>query len=216
MEIYIINKSKYKIIFIYNESILNISINYINLEGGNKIMFEPIQLKIKDIITKYISNFIDLIDKIKSNKIKIEIVEKFNSKENSTSLKSLYLHMKIDELTIIISQKINILNVEYFFVFGAKYQRMNNKPFKTFIDKDYFNSKDILELIDNEKILNIYNIDNFRYLNEEKGVFQEIKENNPIPIKEKLILEFHVYGIKNPFLTNLKWIKNILVKKLLI
>ena len=108
-----------------------------------------------------------------------------------------------NEKTVIISKKIYSLNVEYYLTFGANYQRLNKKPFLSCFPKKCFNYEDLLEIIDNENVLSIYEIDDLKYFNEEKKVFQKVTNNNNY-FKDKLILEFHIYSIRDLLMSNLK------------
>ena len=83
---------------------------------------------------------------------------------------------------------------------------MNSKPFLSYLIKEQINKDDILGLIDNEKILYEYIIDDFRYFDKKKEVFQSIKNDN-IQINGKIILEFHIIGKNNIIYLNLKWAK---------
>ena len=85
---------------------------------------------------------------------------------------------ELNRTEIIISRKIYVLNVGYYITKDISYQRVNSKPFLSYITKDDINREDILKLIDKEKIINDYIIDDFRYYNNEKRVFQTLKNEN--------------------------------------
>ena len=68
--------------------------------------------------------------------------------------------------------------------------------------------------MDNENILSRYIINDYKYFNNEKRVFQTI-ENENIKVDEKLILEIHIYEKKNIFCTNLKWIKKYIENEII-
>ena len=210
MEGFPIDKDAYKISFLYNKSLLKIIIKEKEKKGKNKFQYEPIHLTLNNNLKKYFSNLKDLINQIKQNLILIEI-RKPNIISNETNIKYLNLNIILNdrkENKKIITQKINILNVEYYLTYGANYQRLNSKPFVSFLSKDNFNIEDIMELIDNEKTLNTYVVDDFRYFDKQKGVFKMIDKEN-IEIKEKLILEFHIEPKKDLQINNFKGPTNI-------
>ena len=149
--------------------------------GRGKSEFIPIQLNFKDKFREYILNFSDLIQQIKEgNKMEIKL-EKY--------LKYVQLEIKhIQKNETFIIQKIHQNNVKYYLTKGAKNERINVKPYKSYIDcidKDYYNIEDILELIGKENILNSYTFDNFRYYDATKKAFLKL-ENNNIQLKKKI------------------------------
>ena len=213
MEYFLIKESGYKILFSYNELLLNVNIRDNIVKRTNKFRFTSIDISFEDSFSKYISNFKDLIKKIQNKIIFIEIKENFPSIfQTDLDKKSNIKYIELDIINkdnnsnkqeSIISRKIYSLNVEYYLTKGIYHQRLNTKPFLSFITKDYFNIQDILELIDKENILSNYIIDDFRYFNNEKGMFQIIKDEN-IQISEKLILEFHIHEKIDIFSHNIK------------
>ena len=213
MEYFLIKESGYKILFSLNEYLLNIYIRGNIVKRRNKFRFTSINISFEDNFSKYISNFKDLIKKIQNKIIFIEIKENFSSTlQTDLDKKSNIKYIELDIINkdnnsnkqeSIISRKIYSLNVEYYLTKGIYHQRLNSKPFLSFITKDYFNIQDILELIDKENILSNYIIDDFRYFNNEKGMFQIIKDEN-IQIGEKLILEFHIHEKIDIFSNNIK------------
>ena len=206
MENFKTTESGYKIIFLYNESLLNIFIK----ERKNKIKFKSIKVPFSENLKKYISNFKDLVAHINKRRIFIEIKEP----PNSRNANYLILNFKNLNNQILLSIEINALNIEYYLVNLVNYQRLNSNPFITYIKKDSINIDDILEIIDNEKILNQYNIINFRYFNKQIGAFQAINKEK-ISIEDKLNLEFFIAEKKDPFLTNLKWTKKYIEKEII-
>ena len=64
-------------------------------------------------------------------------------------------------------------------------------PFYHFSKKDIFNIEDVIDLINKEDLFQIYDIDEYKYFNEELGYFVYIKGNN-IKRKKRIILEFHI------------------------
>ena len=201
---------EYLALFFVEDSILNIYVHDKKGRGREKSEFMPIQLNFKDKFREYILNFSDLIQQIKEgNKIEIKL-EKY--------LKYLQLeisHIQKNETFII--QKIYQYNVEYYLTKGAKNERINAKPYSSyidFIDKDYYNIEDILELIEKENLLNSYTFDYFRYYDDTKKAFLKL-ENNNIQIKKKNILEFHINGKKNNFLANIKTMKQYYIDEIM-
>ena len=214
----------YGINFYFDKSIINITISDdIKKIRENKTIFSKIQLSYKDnytIYNKYFSDFIDLINKIKAKEIDINLEEKtnFNStfekedkslEKNKNNKNIKYLILKIStkeekEEKTLIYKKIYLLNVEYYLTSGPNNKRMNSYAFYSYFKKNEFNLDDIRKFLIKEKIINVYDIDYYRYYNHDKKVFQVIT-SEIIPIKEKLILEFHYNKILNPFLTNFKW-----------
>ena len=110
--------------------------------------------------------------------------------------------------------KIYALNIEYYLTKGANHEKMKLKPFYYYIEKDSYNLEDIIELIDKEDILSKYNIDSFKYYNNEKKVFEDIKNKN-IEVKEKNILEFHINGEKNNLINNINWTRKYLNEEII-
>ena len=79
----------------------------------------------------------------------------------------------MDDSNILISKEIYVLNVEYYLTYGANYQRHNYHPFYSYFTKYKINFDDLIELIEKENILNVYEIDNFKYFNKEKEYFKQ-------------------------------------------
>ena len=146
----------------------------------------------KGNFNKYFSKLENLIQ-LKENKNIIVIIEEvFHA--NKIYLKHLNLTLskkESNEVKEIISKKIYVLNIEYYLTKGFNHERINSIPFLSYINNDYFNKDDIINLINKENLLQIYNIDEYRYFNDELGCFVDIK-NETIEIKEKNIFEFHI------------------------
>ena len=68
--------------------------------------------------------------------------------------------------------------------------------------------ENIIELIENEKNLLSYEIDDIKYFDNENKIFEKIGNKKNIFFEDKLILQFHIKKPKNIFLNNLKWKKN--------
>ena len=186
MEYLVLKELGYHIILIYNKYLLKL---YIKDIKNNKFRFKPIKFIFETNFTKYVSNFKDLINQIKNKKILIKIKEYFTSnlqseQNESTSIKYLDFcfvnnnNICSNDPDIIISKKFYVLNVEYYLTKGINNERINSKPFLSYLIKEQINREDILELIDNEKILYEYIIDDFRYFDKKKEVFQSIKNDN--------------------------------------
>ena len=211
MEVFRIKQGRYNIIFVYNETLLNISINPHESMEEKDIKFVKDTLILDETLKKYFQNFKDLINQMKQNKIQVTIKENFKQSGDKILLK--YLDFKIDGESNI-TRKIYIYNIEYYLTKNYAHERINSEPFLLCIKKDSCNLEDILELIDNENILSNYNIGDIKYFNEEKKAFQKMTYEN-INIGEKLILELQINEIKNLIINNLKWKAKYLKKELI-
>ena len=205
--------SGYQFIFIYNKNLIKVYIRD-NLNKDRK--FSPIKIKYEDNAKNFISNFEDLFDLINKNIIKIKIKEHLSpiSQPNSNEAMNIkYIELNFINEDIftkkaitILSCKIYMLNVEYYVTKGVLHQRINSKPFLSYLTKDFFNKEDIFDLINREKILTEYILDDIKYFNNEKNLFQIITNEN-IKFGEKLILEFHILEKKCNLSMNLKLAK---------
>ena len=91
MEYLSLKEFGYQIIFEYNEYILKVYIK--DKKRKNKFIFSSINIIFEDNLTKYFSNFKDLIDKIKEKIISIEIKEHLSSQSLSESNKKQILNI---------------------------------------------------------------------------------------------------------------------------
>ena len=142
--------SGYQFIFIYNKNLINVYIRD-NLNKDRK--FSPIKIKYEDNAKNFISNFEDLFDMINKNIIKIKIKEHLSpiSQPNSNEAMNIkYIELNFINEDIftkkaitILSCKIYMLNVEYYVTKGVLHQRINSKPFLSYLTKDFFNKEDI-------------------------------------------------------------------------
>ena len=102
----------YEIIFIYNESLLNIYTRNQESKEKEEPQFVNLKLTFEKSLEKYINDFEDLIDQINQGKIIIDI------KENFTNIKHLDLNISKNNNNnvpeVIISRKIYTFNVEYY------------------------------------------------------------------------------------------------------
>ena len=105
------------------------------------------------------------------------------------------------------SLKINfeLLNVAYYLTQGPRNKRINEHPFYTSMNSIFFNLEIIKELLEKDKIANRYNINNYRYYDQNKNGFIKINEykNYQTP-KSLLILELHYNHIIEPISYELK------------
>ena len=207
MDFFKIIEKGYNIYILGNDSYLKIYVKNANKKEKYETSFKPLRINFKDYFTDYFSNFDDLIQKIKNKNIIATLEEKFDI--NKTYIK--YLNFKLlknvsNETNEIISKKIYVLNIEYYLTESFNHKRINSHPFISLITKDYFNLEDIIDLINEEDLLQIYNIDEYKYFNNELGCFIDIKDEN-IEIKEKLILEFHISERKDIIKYNLNQTK---------
>ena len=104
--------------------------------------------------------------------------------------------------------------MEYFLTTGPYNKRINSFPFTSCLKKDKFNLDDIIGFLEKENILNIYNIDSFKYYNNEKNIFQDINKDIIKPGK-KIICEFHFDKTKDPLITNFKWTENYINREIM-
>ena len=177
MESVVIIQEGYTICFFQNNLCLNIYIKDGKEKEKDNYKFKPLKMKYKDGYKKYFSNFEILIEQIKNKIIKINMKEILGSNKKYIKYINLTLFKdESNELKEIISKKIYLFNVEYYLTEGSNNLRINSIPFYACIKKDYFNIEDILDLIDEEDLLNIYNIDEYKYFNHKLGAFVDIKE----------------------------------------
>ena len=201
------NGFKIKIIFLFDELLFKIYIEAEKSNEANKFKFLPIKISYEDKLKKFSSNFADLYDQLKKHDINIEI-ENHLRYLDFNMIKNIGL-----ESERLISKKIYALNVEYYLIKEPNHQRINSRPFFSYLNKDSFNYEDVLELMDQNDIFSSYKIDCVKYLNKEKGAFQILK-NEDIPIKDKIILEFNIYETIDPLMTNYKWAKDYYIKEI--
>ena len=167
----------------------------------NTIKFKPIQLRYEDKFKEHFSNFKNLISLLNDKALILTIKEEYfesscSSINGKNNLKSLIIVIKNEndnkEITL---KKIFSINLEYYLTKGPINKRVNLQPFCSYIEKTDFNVEDVKDLLDMENLLCKYNIDSYKYYNEEKRAFEEIKDKK-IKIKDKIILEFHIKGEK--------------------
>ena len=212
MENFIQNEIKgYKILLILQDSILKIYVKDMKRIGNDKIEFLPIQMKFKDHLKEYISDFNDLFEKIREgNNIIIDLKEELsiNNNDNKKYIKNLNITIGNNDINkIFISKKIYPLNIKYYLTKGPNNERINSKPFSSCIKKDFFNIDEINEIIEKEKVLKNYIIDNITFYHNQKNAFIPMRKQN-IQIKGTVILEFHIEGVKNNSKINLRFMEN--------
>ena len=174
---------EYIVLFFVKNSILNIYIQEKKRKGREKTEFIPVQMRFKNDFIDYISDFSDLIQQInEGNNIEIKLEKDIK-----------YFQIKIKYIPKnkeFICQRIYIKNVEYYVTKGYNNERINIKPYSSFIEcngKNYYNIDNILELVEKENILNFYIFDYFKYYDPTKKAFLTI-ENNNILIRKKIFL----------------------------
>ena len=156
MEFFQIKQKGYIIKIIQKNSILNIHTKKEYQKKEDKTKFKSIQLKFEYIDNEYMSNNQELINYIKDKTMIINIEEEFY--KDKTHIKYLYLKlMKNDKSNpvMIVSKKIYALNVQYYLTIGDFHKRIYYRPIYTYIKKYFFNSNDILELIDKDNFFRI-------------------------------------------------------------
>ena len=215
----------FKIRFFINNSLLSIYTEDNNKERKNRIKFKQIQIRFEDVFDEYFSNFEEMIKQIKENDINIILEEEYFKSTpplNEVKANIKCLNLKLNKLNKKVSNefmelktiKIYKLNIGYYITKGANYKRINLEPFYTYIDKEYFNLDDIIDLIDNEDLLKKYNITSFKYYNKEKKVYEVIGNKN-IEIKGNIILEFHINESKNYLRNNINLTKKYLNEEII-
>ena len=218
MESIELNFERYKILFFLKGSLLNISIKEKNGMEMNKIKFKPIQLRYEDKFKEHFSNFKNLISLLNDKALILTIKEDYfesscSSINGKNNLKYLIIVIKNEnDNKEIILKKIFPINLEYYLTKGPNNKRVNLLPFCSYIEKTDFDVEDVKELLDRENLLCKYNIDSYKYYNEEKEAFEEIKDKK-IKIKDKIILEFHINGEKNYLINNMNLTQKYLEKE---
>jgi len=208
MEYFSIKKAGYLINFIFNEYILKINIKH---NTNKELKFIPIKNILDDNIKHYTSSFKNIIKKIDKQIIQIEVEEHLSSTIKYLELSLIYKNIFLPRPETLMSNKIYVFNVEYYITKGLCHKRINTNPFLSYLTKEYFCKEDLLELIDKDKVLSEYIIDEYKYFNDEKKIFQKIK-NEDIKIGEKLILEFHVSSKKKSY-GDIFWVNLKLARK---
>ena len=94
---------------------------------------------------------------------------------------------------------IEILNVEYYLIYGPNYERKNKEPFYSSLNNDTFNLNDINRILKNDGgIIDEYEIVCYKYYDESLKGFVKINDNKEYPMPtNNLILEiyFNKYSI---------------------
>ena len=200
----------YTYLISYNESIFNLYVKEKSKQSKSpKKKFETVKLVFDDYKEKFsqYKNFIEIINKVKEEIIKIQ----FEKKTNNNILKNLVVKIvdlgeKDEKEEIIFEKEIYILNVEYYFTMGLYNKRIYPKPYYSYFKKDKINIFDIQDFIEKNNISNNYEVNNIKYYNKQSNAFQTVDQEY-IPVGEKIILEFHVNQIKNLFVNNLLWMQ---------
>ena len=174
-----IHVNNFEICFYYNNEIANIQIKS---KDNLKKKYEKKRINFgeNDIDIKY-----DDIDKINQDSIKIE------DEGYSILLSSINI-------------KINLLNVKYFLTTGPDNQKLDEKPFYSYINKPKFKLGDIRNLLENEKIYDVYKIDSYKIKNSD-GFFETIDESEEYNNNFDLVFEFHYNNLnQDPILHKLE------------
>ena len=91
------------------------------------------------------------------------------------------------------------INVKYYLTTGPLNKRINEKPFFSHLDinQKQFNIYDIKELLENEKISDIYNIDSIRIQTKSDGYFENMNNlEYTCDDSQIIVLELHYNKIK--------------------
>ena len=109
-----------------------------------------------------------------------------------------------------------LLNIEYYLTQGPFYKRINKNPFFASLNSNVYNLQIIKEILKREKIINNYNIDNYRYYDEKKKGFIKIDElkyyDTPPNI---LILELHFNKYIDPIKFQYENFDNDIINKII-
>ena len=174
-----IHVNNFEICFYYNNEIANIQIKS---KDNSKKKYEKKRINFgeNDVGINY-----DDIDKINQDSIKIE------DEGYSILLSSINI-------------KINLLNVKYFLTTGPDNQKLDEKPFYSYINKPKFKLGDIRNLLENEKIYDVYKIDSYKIKNSD-GFFETIDESEEYNNNFDLVFEFHYNNLnQDPILHKLE------------
>ena len=184
--------------------------------------FLNIHIKDKGKAHKLYKNLI--FDKINLERQKLDFSELIKLiKENNKLLKlkeNKYNLTLIIELPKPYSSSIKIffelLNIEYYLTQGPFYKRINKNPFFASLNINVYNLQIIKEILKREKIINKYNIDNYRYYDEKKKGFikiDELKYYDTPP--NKLILELHFNKYIDPVKFQYENFDNDIINKII-
>ena len=181
--------------------LLNIHINHIIKENEdikkisprkykNKLIHLDELKKLKEFekdnkFQKY-KDFSFIINLIKNNNKCIEIEED----GNNLNLIIKFPEEDVSPITILFE----LLNVEYYLVYGRKHERQNKNPFYTSLNSEIFTLNDIKSILSNDKISDKYkyNIISYKYYNEDLKGFIKIDDykNYQMP-NNNLIIEIY-------------------------
>ena len=206
------DKKNYYEISICGKSYLDMSIT--NLIEGNE--------KNKNKTKKHFKNIILSLETLKSSSNlkkdeefqKLEdfskIISLINNNNNILELKENCFNLDLSinlpkPFSSSITINFELLNVAYYITQGPRYKRINEHPFYTSMNSNCFNLEIIKELLEKDKIMNIYSINNYRFYDQNKKGFIKINEyknyQTPQPL---LILELHYNHIIEPISYELK------------
>ena len=213
------NKKNYYEIEMSGKEFLDMHISYLGIEQNKKfpqkrykniiLSLEDLKLSFdlqKDIEFQNMKSFSELIYIIYENNNILELKENNNDLELVINLPKPFSS----------SIKINfeLFNIVYYITKGPRFIRINENPFYTSLNNNFFNLEIIKSVLENDKIISIYNIDNYRYYDYNKKGFIKINEykNYSMP-NSHLILELHCNKIIDPISFNFKNLDNNIKEK---
>ena len=151
----------------------------------------------KDEEFQKLEDFSKIINLINNNKNILEL------KENCFNL-DLFINLP-EPFSSVIEINFELLNIAYYLTQGPRYKRINEYPFYTSMNSNFFNLGIIKDLLEKDKVINIYNINNYRYYDQNKKGFIKINEYKDYPTPNSLlILELHYKHIIEPISYELK------------
>ena len=181
---------------IYGKTFLNIDIKQ---KSKNNEKYPPKKYKNKIITVEDLklvdyNYFYEDFQKLKSFS---KIIELLKSKDAIIKIEEddFDLNLTIEfkkPIDSYISINIEQLNIEYYLTTGKNHKRINVNPFYASLNDDFFNINKLKEILIEEKIINEYKIDSYRYYDEDKKGFIKLNELKDYKTpNNKLILELH-------------------------
>ena len=168
------------------------------MEGSNETKPESskkrvLNIRINDTQRKLIKIKLDKKDnKIKENEKYINTI--IGQKENNESKINYNLYINHDEK--IIKKETYLLNVKYYIKTKPFINRLNEKPFYSYIEKSEFNKNDIIEMLERENINFYRNTVKIKIKRENEKYFEKISELENEPLNKLVTLEISYNEMK--------------------
>ena len=213
-------ENNFYVIEIYGKKVLDIHLNKIDKENKtlkryNKKLIHIDELKKsskfeKDKKFQEFEDFSFLKKYINNNKNIITIEEDLND---------LNLIIDLPKSHISHTSPINIfyelLNVEYYLTKGPNHERINEKPFYASLYGETFILNDIKLILEKENIINKYEIDSYRFYDENLKGFVKLNEVKEYKMPQNnLILELHFNKYIDPITLELENLDNDISNKI--